>query len=67
MRKGDMYKNLRKVIKITKGKPITDGAGVKLVRVLADNEVKDYNPFLMLDALEKPFLIPIRAQIIPKT
>lgn len=43
---------LRKVIKITKGKPATDGAGVKLVRVIGYNDTKDYDPFLMLDAFD---------------
>lgn len=43
---------LRKVIKITKGQPAIDGAGVKLVRVIGYNDTKDYDPFLMLDAFD---------------
>lgn len=43
---------LRKVIKIKKGEPAVDGAGVKLVRVIGYNDTKDYDPFLMLDAFD---------------
>lgn len=43
---------LRRVIKITKGEPAVDGAGVKLVRVIGYNDTKDYDPFLMLDAFD---------------
>lgn len=43
---------LRKVIKITKGEPAVDGAGVKLVRVIGYKDTKDYDPFLMLDAFD---------------
>lgn len=43
---------LRKVIKITKGEPAVDGAGVKLIRVFGYNDTKDYDPFLMLDAFD---------------
>ncbi len=43
---------LRKINKITKGKPAVDGAGVKLVRVIGFNDTKDYDPFLMLDAFD---------------
>lgn len=43
---------IRKVIKITKGEPAIDGAGVKLVRVIGYNDAKDYDPFLMLDAFD---------------
>lgn len=43
---------LRKIIKITKGRPAVDGAGVKLVRVIGYNDTKDYDPFLMLDAFD---------------
>lgn len=43
---------LRKVVKITKGQPAVDGAGVKLVRVIGYNDTKDYDPFLMLDAFD---------------
>lgn len=43
---------LRKAIKITKGQPAVDGAGVKLVRVIGYDDTKDYDPFLMLDAFD---------------
>lgn len=43
---------LRKIIKITKGQPAVDGAGVKLVRVIGHSDTKDYDPFLMLDAFD---------------
>lgn len=45
-------KTLRKVKKVTKGVSTTDGAGVKLVRVIGYNDTKDYDPFLMLDAFD---------------
>ena len=40
----------REVNRIVQGVQTTDGAGVKLVRVLSKNDVKDFDPFLMLDA-----------------
>lgn len=43
---------LRKIIKITKGQPAVDGAGVKLVRVIGHDDTQDYDPFLMLDAFD---------------
>lgn len=44
--------NLRTVRKIIKGRNAIDGAGVKLVRVFDANDVKDFDPFLMLDAFD---------------
>ena len=44
--------NLRKIVKVTKGKPAIDGAGVQLVRVIGHEDTKDYDPFLMLDAFD---------------
>lgn len=44
--------NLRKIIKISKGQPAVDGAGVKLVRVFGYHDTKDYDPFLMFDAFD---------------
>ena len=32
--------------------PAVDGAGVKLIRVLGKNTVKDFDPFLMLDSFD---------------
>lgn len=43
---------LRSIKKIVTGYPTTDGAGVKLVRVLGPNNTKDFDPFLMLDAFD---------------
>lgn len=42
----------REVIKIVGGSVQYDGAGVKLVRVIGRNDVKDFDPFLMLDAFD---------------
>lgn len=44
--------NVRKVAKTVTGTQTYDGAGVKLVRVLGRNDVKDFDPFLMLDAFD---------------
>ncbi len=43
---------LRTIKKVVIGKHATDGAGVKLVRVFGNNDVKDFDPFLMLDAFD---------------
>ena len=42
----------RKIIKQVTGYPTSDGAGVKLVRVLSDQTVKDFDPILMLDSFD---------------
>ncbi len=42
----------RTVLKITGGRKTTDGAGVKLVRVIGPADVEDFDPFLMLDAFD---------------
>lgn len=42
----------RRIVKVTKGKPAVDGAGVRLVRVFGYQDTKDYDPFLMLDAFD---------------
>jgi hypothetical protein len=42
----------RLVSKVVKGRAAIDGAGVKLVRVFARDEVVDFDPFLMLDAFD---------------
>ncbi|MGI6032497.1 MAG: pirin family protein [Coriobacteriales bacterium] len=41
-----------KIVDRTKGSPAIDGAGVHLVRVLGNQTVKTYDPFLMLDAFD---------------
>jgi len=43
---------LRQVKKIVTGHATVDGAGVRLVRVLGRDDVKDFDPFLMLDAFD---------------
>lgn len=42
----------RKVITTVTGNPTIDGAGVHLVRVLGYNTVREFDPFLMLDAFD---------------
>jgi len=44
-----MNRNIKKIIK---GMATQDGAGVKLTRVLGAREVRDIDPFLMLDAFD---------------
>lgn len=43
---------LRTIKKVITGRNSVDGAGVKLVRVFGNNDVKDFDPFLMLDAFD---------------
>lgn len=45
MKKGEILKTVR-------GRPAVDGAGVRLVRVLGHQDVKDFDPFLMLDSFD---------------
>lgn len=42
--------NIREVKRIVNGYRTEDGAGVKLIRVLSNQDVYDIDPFLMLDA-----------------
>ena len=42
----------RKCTQIVRGQHATDGAGVRLRRVLGLNTVKDFDPFLMLDGFD---------------
>ncbi len=44
--------NVRIPAKIVSGRRTTDGAGVNLVRVFGYRDVKDFDPFLMLDAFD---------------
>lgn len=44
--------NIKKIKRVVTGTHTQDGAGVKLVRVLSLNTVKDFDPFLMLDAFD---------------
>jgi len=43
---------VRKMKKVISGQRATDGAGVRLVRVIGHNDVEDFDPFLMLDAFD---------------
>ena len=40
------------MIRTVRGQRAVDGAGVRLVRVLGGNDVKDFDPFLMLDSFD---------------
>ena len=42
----------REVEKTVQGRAAVDGAGVRLTRVLAHNEVEEFDPFLMLDSFD---------------
>lgn len=42
----------REITKQIQGQRAVDGAGVHLVRVLGNNDVKDFDPFLMLDSFD---------------
>lgn len=41
-----------KILERVKGINTSDGAGVKLVRVLSNNTVESYDPFLMMDSFD---------------
>lgn len=43
---------MRKIIRKVKGQRAVDGAGVKLVRVLGNQTVNDFDPILMLDSFD---------------
>ena len=42
----------RKIRRMVRGYPTQDGAGVKLIRVLGNETVHDFSPFLMLDSFD---------------
>lgn len=42
--------NIREIKKIVYGRKTVDGAGVKLTRVFSHDDVKDFDPFLLLDS-----------------
>lgn len=42
----------RTILKTIRGHRTVDGAGVSLVRVLSNNDVYDFDPFLMLDSFD---------------
>jgi redox-sensitive bicupin YhaK (pirin superfamily) len=39
----------RRVARVVRGRPASDGAGVRLTRVIGSPELPDLDPFLMLD------------------
>ena len=41
--------SIRPVLKTVKGMPASDGAGVRLTRILGTPEARLFDPFLMLD------------------
>ena len=43
---------IRQIKRTVKGRPTVDGAGVKLIRVLGHDDVRDIDPFLMMDAFD---------------
>jgi redox-sensitive bicupin YhaK (pirin superfamily) len=43
---------IRTIKKMITGRQTTDGAGVRLIRVFAQNEAREFDPFLMLDAFD---------------
>lgn len=44
--------NRREIAKTVRGQHAVDGAGVRLVRVLGNRDVYDFDPFLMLDSFD---------------
>jgi len=46
---GQAISTVRPVAKLARGMPASDGAGVKLNRVIGTPEIQDVDPFLMLD------------------
>ncbi len=42
----------RPILKLVTGSPATDGAGVRLVRVLGHADTREFDPFLLLDAFD---------------
>lgn len=42
----------KEVVSVTRGMPASDGAGVRLTRLIGQPEIQDLDPFLMLDFFE---------------
>ena len=40
---------IRPVIQLTKGQPVSDGAGVRMTRMIGTPQLRTLDPFLMLD------------------
>ena len=47
-----MAESIRSIKKIIRGRAAVDGAGVRLVRLFGRDEVRDFDPFLLLDAFD---------------
>ena len=47
-----MAEKMRHIKKIIRGRTAVDGAGVRLVRLFGRDEVRDFDPFLLLDAFD---------------
>lgn len=45
-----MNERLRRVVDVVRGRPTSDGAGVKLTRLVGGSGLERFDPFLMLDA-----------------
>lgn len=44
--------NVREIVSTTNGQPATDGAGVRMTRIIGTQELNMLDPFLLLDAFE---------------
>ena len=42
----------REIARLVRGQRAIDGAGVRLIRVIGNRDVKDFDPFLMLDSFD---------------
>lgn len=51
-KEGLQMTGFREIKKVITGKDAVDGAGVKLVRVFGNFDVKEFDPFLMMDAFD---------------
>jgi redox-sensitive bicupin YhaK (pirin superfamily) len=49
---GGEVMGLRRIMRITTGVPATDGAGVRMTRLIGTEELDNIDPFLMLDAFQ---------------
>ena len=43
---------IRTIRRIIKGQDVIDGAGMKIIRTFANNDVEDFDPFLLLDIFD---------------
>lgn len=63
MGKKETVMSYRIVKKIVTGRQAIDGAGVHLVRVLGSGTIRDFDPFLMLDAFDSLESCGLRARL----